>query len=163
MRDELGRLQQQNDQLTQLYRQTQDKTDQLQSQVLSLQSDRSALEGKLSQESSQNEAELKRLREENGKLKNLNRDAERRNNLLRQGLSLRETNDWQLEQEIQRLANLLASQPEANIPAQSEISRALLRVQQKLREGSAITKQTKTVDSPSTQQHQSKPSDPQKK
>lgn len=162
MKDDLGKLQQQYDQLAQLHRQTQDKTDQLQAQVGSLQLERANLEGKLSQVSSQTEADLKRLREENGKLKGLNRDSERRNNLLWQGLTLREANDWKLEQDLQRLANLLASQPEVNMPAQSEISRAVLRVQQTLREGTAITRQTKTVES-SSQQHQDKTSDPAKK
>ncbi len=163
MRDEQNRLQQQYDQLSQLYRQTQDKTEQLQSQLSSLQSDKSTLETSLSQLSTQKEAELKRLRDENGKLKGLNRDTERRNNLLQQGLSLLETNEWQLEQDIQRLANFLASQPDVNTPSQSEVSRAIQRIQQTLREGTAITRQTKAVEPSSPHQNQGKPSDQQKK
>lgn len=163
MRDEQSRLQQQYDQLSQLYRQTQDKTEQLQSQLNSLQSDKSSLEERLSQLSSQKEAESKRLRDENGKLKGLTRDTERRINLLQQGLSLRETNDWQLEQEIQRLANLLASQPDVNTPSQGEVSRAIQRIQQTLREGTAINRQTKTVESSPPHQNPGKPSDQQKK
>jgi chromosome segregation ATPase len=163
MRDEQNRLQQQYDQLSNLYRQTQDKTEQLQSQLGSLQSDKSTLEESLSQLSTQKEAELKRLREENGKIKSLIRDTERHNNLLQQGLSLLETNEWQLEQDVQRLANLLASQPDVNTPSQSEASRAIQRIQQTLREGTAITRQTKAVEPSSPHQIQGKPSDQQKK
>jgi len=163
MRDEQNRLQQQYDQLSQLYRQTQEKTEQLQSQLSSLQSDKSTLEENLSQLSAQKETELKGLRDENGKVKGQIRDTERSNNLLQQGLSLLEANEWQLEQDVQRLANLLASQPDVNTPSQSEVTRAIQRIQQTLREGTAITRQTKAIQAYPSHQIQGKPSDQQKK
>jgi chromosome segregation ATPase len=146
MRDEMARLQKEHEQVLLSYRETQDKVAQLGSQVRSLQTANAALDERLSQTNSQDEAELKRLREENGKLKGLNRDAERSNSLLRQGLVLRESNDWQLEQEIQQLANLLVSQPEVNAPRQGDISRAIQKITQVLREGSAVTKQARAAD-----------------
>ena len=48
---------------------------------------------------------------------------------------LREANDWALEQEIQRLANLLSDQPEVNTPRQTDIARSLQKINQVLREG----------------------------
>ncbi|HVN81733.1 MAG TPA: hypothetical protein VMW38_22300 [Terriglobia bacterium] len=163
MRDEQNRLQQQYDQLSQLYRQAQDKTEQLQSQLSSLQSAKSTLEENISQLSTQKETELKSLRDENAKVKSLIRDTERRNNLLQQGLSLLESNEWQLEQDVQRLANLLASRPDVNTSSQSEVPRAIQRIQQTLREGTAITRQTKAIQPFSPHQVQGKPSDQQKK
>jgi chromosome segregation ATPase len=159
MRGDLNQLQQEYDQLSQLYRQSQDRSEKLESQLRSLQSERSTLEAKFAQVSSQNEVELRRMREENGKLRGLNRDVERRSNLLRQGLSLREANDWQLEQAVQRLANLLARQPDVNTPTQSEISRAIQQIHQTLREGAALTKNAKTAEAASLQQSQGKASD----
>jgi chromosome segregation ATPase len=163
MRADLNQLQQEYNQLSQMYRQSQDRSEKLESQLSSLQSEKSSLDTKLSQVSSQNEVELRRLREENGKLRGLNRDAERRGNLLRQGLSLREANDWQLEQEVQRLANLLARQPDVNTPTESEISRAIQQIHQILREGAALTKRARAADSAPLQQSQGKASDPQGK
>ncbi len=163
LRDDVNKLQQERDQMSQSYRQTLDKVDQLQSQVSTLQTTNTGLETRLSQVSGQNEVELKRLQEEIGRLKGLTRDAERRSNLLRQGLSLKEANDWQLEQEIQRLANLLARQPDVNNPSQSEISRALQRINQILREGAALTKQARSADNHSGQQSQNRPSESGKK
>ena len=106
---------------------------------------------------------LKSLRDENAKVKSLIRDTERRNNLLQQGLSLLESNEWQLEQDVQRLANLLASRPDVNTSSQSEVPRAIQRIQQTLREGTAITRQTKAIQPFSPHQVQGKPSDQQKK
>lgn len=157
MRDEMASLQKEHDQVSLSYRETQDKVAQLDSQVKSLQTANATLDGRLSQTTSQNEAELKRLREENGMLKGLNRDAERRNSLLRQGLVLRESNDWQLEQEIQQLANLLVSQPEVNAPRQGDISRAIQKITQVLREGSAVTKQAKAADARPAQPKSTEP------
>jgi hypothetical protein len=64
---------------------------------------------------------------------------------------LREANDWALEQEIQRLANLLSDQPELNSPRQTDISRSLQKINQVLREGTNLTKQAKVADSKPTQ------------
>jgi hypothetical protein len=105
-------LQREHEQVLQAYNQTKVKVQQLDSQVDTLQNEKGSLVAKLEQNSNQNAAELKALREENGRLKALYRDEEHRASLLRQGLVLREANDWALEQEIQRLANLLSDQPE---------------------------------------------------
>ena len=163
MRGDWNQLQQEYDQLALSYRQSQERSEKFESQLSSLQSEKASLEAKLSQVSSQTDLELKRLREENGKLRALSRDAERRSNLLRQGLSLREANDWQLEQEVQRLANLLARQPDVNTPAQNEISRAIQQVHQVVREGAALTKHAKAAEAAPLQQNQDKALNPQEK
>ena len=133
--------------MSQSYNETKDRVQQLESQADVLQNEKVSLKARLEQTSGQNEAELKRLREETGRLKSLYRDEERRASLLRQGLVLREANDWALEQEIQRLANLIAGQSDLSSPRQTDISRALHRISQVLREGTALTKQAKAADS----------------
>ena len=88
----------------------------LESQMDVLKNEKASLALKLEAASKASESENSRLKEENGKLKAQYREQDRRARLLRQGLVLREANDWALEQEIQRLANLLSDQPEVNTP-----------------------------------------------
>jgi len=147
LKEQMGLLQKEHEQMTQSYKETQEKVQQLESQNDVLQNEKVSLKAKLEQTSGQNEAELKRLREEAGRLKSLYRDEERRASLLRQGLVLREANDWALEQEIQRLANLIAAQSDLSSPRQTDISRSLHKINQVLREGTALTKQAKAADS----------------
>jgi chromosome segregation ATPase len=151
VKEEMSLLQKEHEQMSQAYNQTKEKLQQLNSQVDTLQNEKGTLAAKLEQNSNQNAADLKGLREENGRLKALYRDEEHRASLLRQGLVLREANDWALEQEIQRLANLLSDQPELNSPRQTDISRALQKINQVLREGTTLTKQAKAADSKPTQ------------
>jgi chromosome segregation ATPase len=148
-REQIGLLQKEHDQIFEAYNQTKEKTQQLESQVDVLQNEKVSLKLKLEQAATQNEAEVKRLLEEAAKLKALYRDEEHRASLLRQGLVLREANDWTLEREIQRLANLIADQPDVSSPRQAELSRALHNINQILREGAAVTKQAKVADTPS--------------
>jgi len=149
LREQMGLLQREHEQMSQSYNETKEKVQQLESQVDVLQNEKVSLKAKLEQTLGQNEAEIKRLREENSRLKSLYRDEERRASLLRQGLVLREANDWTLEQEIQRLANLIAAQSDLSSPRQTDISRSLHRISQVLREGTALTKQAKAADSSS--------------
>lgn len=146
MKEQLGHLQREYEQTTEAYNQTKEKVQQLESQIDVLQNEKVSLRLKQDQLSSQNESELKRLSEETNRFKSLYRDEEHRASLLRQGLVLREANDWALEQEIQRLANLIADQPDVSSPRQTDISRALQKISQVLREGTALTKQAKAAD-----------------
>jgi chromosome segregation ATPase len=159
VKEEMSLLQKEHEQMSQAYDQSKEKVQQLDSQVDTLQKEKGDLAARLDQNSNQNATELKGLREENGKLKALYRDEEHRASLLRQGLVLREANDWALEQEIQRLANLLSDQPELNSPRQTDISRSLQKINQVLREGTNLTKQAKVADSKPTQPGQ-KTADP---
>lgn len=146
MKDQMGSLQKEHAQTSEAYSQTKEKVQQLESQIDVLQNEKVSLRLKKDQLSTENEAELKRLGEEASRFKSLYRDEEHRASLLRQGLVLREANDWALEQEIQRLANLLADQPDVSSPRQTDISRALHKINQVLREGTALTKQAKAAD-----------------
>jgi hypothetical protein len=119
---------------------------QLESQLDVLRNEKVSLSAKLDNAAKANETELERLKDENAKLKALYKGEDRRAGLLRQGLVLREANDWALEQEIQRLANLISDQPDVSSPRQTDISRSLQRINQVLREGQSLTKQAKIAD-----------------
>jgi uncharacterized protein (DUF3084 family) len=147
VKEQLGTLQQEHEQTSEAYNQTKEKVQQLESQLDVLQNEKASLKLKQEQLSSEKESESKRLREEASRFKSLYRDEEHRASLLRQGLVLREANDWALEQEIQRLANLIADQPDVSSPRQTDISRALHKISQVLREGATLTKQAKATDS----------------
>ena len=90
--------------------------------------------------------ELKDLREEIEKLKSSFRDEKRRTDLLRQGLVSREANDWSLEQEIEKLANLISDEPDASFSRQTEIARTLQRIHELLRQGTALAQQAKAAE-----------------
>ena len=157
VKEQMELLQKEHDQTSEAYNQTKEKLQQMESQMDVLQNEKVSLRLKQDQLSAENEAEVKRLREETSRFKSLYRDEEHRASLLRQGLVLREANDWTLEQEIQRLANLIADQPDVSSPRQTDISRALHRINQVLREGTALTKQAKAAD---TKPSDAKPAQP---
>jgi chromosome segregation ATPase len=148
---QLETLRSEQAQITQSSERANEKMRQLESQIDVLQNEKVSLTAKLD-DSKLGEGERRRLTEENAKLKTLSKDQDRRAQLLRQGLVSREANDWALEQEIQRLANLLSDQPEVNMPRQTDIAHSLQKINQMLREGQALTKQAKIADR--------KPSDP---
>jgi len=146
-KSQLAALRNENERLTQVADLSKEQLGQLDSQLEVLKNEKTSLALKLEAASKASESENARLKEENSKLKTQYRDQDRRARLLRQGLVLREANDWALEQEIQRLANLLSDQPEVNTPRQTDISRSLQRINQVLREGQGLTKQAKIADS----------------
>jgi len=145
--DELAAIRSDNDRLVQSSNSAKEQMEKLESQMDVLKNEKTSLALKLEAASKASESENSRLKEENGKLKAQYRDQDRRARLLRQGLVLREANDWALEQEIQRLANLLSDQPEVNTPRQTDIARSLQKINQVLREGQGLTKQAKVADS----------------
>jgi chromosome segregation ATPase len=145
--DELTALRNDNGRLVQSSSSSKEQVEQLESQLDVLKNEKTSLALKLETASKANESESLRLKEENSKLKAQYREQDRRARLLRQGLVLREANDWALEQEIQRLANLLSDQPEVNTPRQTDIARSLQKINQVLREGQGLTKQAKVADS----------------
>jgi chromosome segregation ATPase len=145
--DELTALRNDNGRLVESSSSSKEQVEQLESQLDVLKNEKTSLALKLETASKANESESLRLKEENGKLKAQYREQDRRARLLRQGLVLREANDWALEQEIQRLANLLSDQPEVNTPRQTDIARSLQKINQVLREGQGLTKQAKVADS----------------
>jgi len=145
--DELASIRSDNDRLVQSSNSAKEQMEKLESQTDVLKNEKTSLALKLEVASKASESENSRLKEENGKLKAQYRDQDRRARLLRQGLVLREANDWALEQEIQRLANLLSDQPEVNTPRQTDIARSLQKINQVLREGQGLTKQAKVADS----------------
>jgi chromosome segregation ATPase len=145
--DELASIRSDNDRLVQSSNSAKEQMEKLESQTDVLKNEKASLTLKLEAASKASESESSRLKEENGKLKAQYRDQDRRARLLRQGLVLREANDWALEQEIQRLANLLSDQPEVNTPRQTDIARSLQKINQVLREGQGLTKQAKVADS----------------
>jgi len=155
--DELASIRSDNDRLVQSSNSAKEQMEKLESQMDVLKNEKTSLALKLEAASKASESENSRLKEENGKLKAQYRDQDRRARLLRQGLVLREANDWALEQEIQRLANLLSDQPEVNTPRQTDIARSLQKINQVLREGQGLTKQAKVADSqpPSSDQDKS--------
>jgi len=122
------------------------KLQELDSKVALIQNEKMALQKKLDSTLKASDSELKRLKEENLKSRALYLDQERRSELLRQGLLLHERNDWALEQEVQRLSTLISSQLDVNSPRQTDIARSLQRIQQVLRDGQVVTKQTKAAD-----------------
>ena len=145
--DELTALRNDHERLVQSSSLAKEQVEQLESQVDVLKNEKTSLTLKLEGASRANESENMRLKEENSKLKAQYKEQDRRARLLRQGLVLREANDWALEQEIQRLANLLSDQPEVNTPRQTDIARSLQKINQVLREGQGLTKQAKVADS----------------
>jgi chromosome segregation ATPase len=122
------------------------KLQELDSKVSLIQTEKMALQQKLDGSLKTSDTELKRLKEENMKSRALYKDQERRSDLLRQGLLLHERNDWTLEQEVQRLSTLISSQLDVNSPHQTDIARSIQRIQQVLRDGQVVTKQTKATD-----------------
>ena len=145
--DELTALRSDNERLVQSTSSAKEQVEQLESQLDVLKNEKASLGFKLEAASKANDSESSRLKEENSKLKAQYREQDRRARLMRQGLVLREANDWALEQEIQRLANLLSDQPEVNTPRQTDIARSLQKINQVLREGQGLTKQAKVADS----------------
>jgi chromosome segregation ATPase len=154
--DELTALRNDNERFVQLSTSARERVGQVESQMDVLKNEKTSLALKLEAASKTSEAENSRLKEENGKLKAQYREQDRRARLLRQGLVLREANDWVLEQEIQRLANLLSDQPEVNTPRQTDIARSLQKINQVLREGQGLTKQAKVADSQPSSSDQDK-------
>jgi chromosome segregation ATPase len=145
--DELAVLRNENERWMKSSNVAKEQVEQLESQLDVLKNEKTSLALKLETVSKANESANAQLKEENGKLKAQYREQDRRARLLRQGLVLREANDWALEQEIQRLANLLSDQPEVNTPRQTDIARSLQKINQVLREGQGLTKQAKAADS----------------
>jgi chromosome segregation ATPase len=154
--DEITALRSDNERLLQSSSSAKEQAEKLESQTDVLKNEKASLALKLEAASKANESESSRLKEENGKLKAQYREQDRRARLLRQGLVLREANDWALEQEIQRLANLLSDQPEVNTPRQTDIARSLQKINQVLREGQGLTKQAKVADSQPSGSNQDK-------
>jgi chromosome segregation ATPase len=155
--DELTSIRSDHDRLVQSSNSAKEQIENLGSQIDVLKNEKASLALKLEAASKASESESSRLKEENGKLKAQYRDQDRRARLLRQGLVLREANDWALEQEIQRLANLLSDQPEVNTPRQTDIARSLQKINQVLREGQGLKKQAKVADSQPPGSDQDKP------
>lgn len=104
------------------------------------------LKGTLSRLTTEKQSESKSLREEIRKLKASLSDQQRRTSLLREGLVSREAHDWSLEQEIERLANLISGEPEASFSRQTDIARTLQRIHELLREGAALAQQAKAAE-----------------
>ena len=104
------------------------------------------LKGALARLTAEKQSESKSLREEIEKLKASYSDQRRRTDLLRQGLVSREANDWSLEQEIDKLANLISDEPDASFSRQTDIARTVQRIHELLREGTALAQQAKAAD-----------------
>jgi chromosome segregation ATPase len=145
-RQEVARALNERDKLHEAQTATQEQLRQLESQKDILFNENNSLKIKLDQAQNQQDAEQKKLREETTRLRGLQRDLERQIALLRQGISLREANDWTLEQELHRLSDLISRQIESTSPGQSDINRSLQRLTQALSEGSAITKQLQNTE-----------------
>jgi chromosome segregation ATPase len=150
--EELAAMKNENERLVQAASSTKEQVEKLESRLDIMQNEKTSLALKLEAAAKASDSENSRLKEENSKLKAQYREQDRRARLLRQGLVLREANDWALEQEIQRLANLLSDQPEVNTPRQTDIARSLQKINQVLREGQELTKQAKVADSQSDPQ-----------
>jgi chromosome segregation ATPase len=146
VRLDFNRLQSEQQQLNQNYIQTQEQLRQLESKYDVLNNEKISLGIKLEQATGQHEADLQKIQTDVSRLKGMLKDMERRTNLLRQGLSLREASDWTLEQEIQRLSGLISRQFDLNAPEHSEIASSFQRVTQALNEGTSLTKQAKIAE-----------------
>lgn len=104
------------------------------------------LRGTLSRLTAEKQNESKSLQQEIRKLKASLSDQQRRTGLLREGLISREAHDWSLEQEIEKLANLVSGEPEASFSRQTDIARTLQRIHELLREGAALAQQAKAAE-----------------
>ncbi|MCY3757729.1 MAG: hypothetical protein OXG96_08405 [Acidobacteria bacterium] len=104
------------------------------------------LRGSLSRLSAEKQNESKSLQEEIRKLRASLSDQQRRTGLLREGLISREAHDWSLEQEIEKLANLISDEPETSFSRQTDIARTLQRIHELLREGAALAQQAKAAE-----------------
>ena len=104
------------------------------------------LRGTLSRLTAEKQNESKSLQQEIRKLKASLSDQQRRTGLLREGLISREAHDWSLEQEIEKLANLVSGEPEASFSRQTDIARTLQRIHELLREGTALAQQAKAAE-----------------
>src|SRR5262245_8078605 len=159
--EELSGIRSDNERLLRDLGSMKESVQQLESQLDVLKNERTSLALKVDGAVA-SQAETSRLKDENGKLKAQFREQDRRARLLRQGLVLREANDWALEQEIQRLANLISDQPEVNTPRQTDIARSLQKINQVLREGQGLTKQAKVADNQPVDLDQGKTAPPGK-
>ena len=104
------------------------------------------LKGALSRLTAEKQNQSKSLQQEIRKLKASLSDQQRRTGLLREGLVSREAHDWSLEQEIEKLANLVSGEPEASFSRQTDIARTLQRIHELLREGAALAQQAKAAE-----------------
>ena len=104
------------------------------------------LRGTLSRLTTEKQNESKSLQEEIRELEASLSDQQRRTGLLREGLVSREAHDWSLEQEIEKLANLISGEPEASFSRQTDIARTLQRIHELLREGAALAQQAKAAE-----------------
>ena len=100
----------------------------------------------LSRLTAEKQNQSKSLRQEIRKLKASLSDQQRRTGLLREGLVSREAHDWSLEQEIEKLANLVSGEPEASFSRQTDVARTLQRIHELLREGAALAQQAKAAE-----------------
>jgi chromosome segregation ATPase len=142
----LETLQQEKEQAVQDSRQVRQELRSAESKLTLAQRNQENLRTKLSRLTAQNEEESKGLRNEIEKFKAYYRDEKRRTGLLRHGLVSREANDWSLEQEIEKLANLISDQPDASFSRQTDIARTLQRIHELLREGTALAQQAKAAE-----------------
>ncbi|MFN8006646.1 MAG: hypothetical protein U0V70_06445 [Terriglobia bacterium] len=156
-RQKLETLQQDYEKLRRDDEQTKGKLQDLDAKVADIQNEKVALQQKLDNGAKAADSEVKRLKEENLKSRNLVKDQERRTDLLRQGLQLHERNDWTLDQEVQRLSALITSQMDVSSPRQTDIARSIQRIQQIVREGQVVTKQTKAADAKMPEPAKDKP------
>jgi DNA repair exonuclease SbcCD ATPase subunit len=145
-RQEVTRALNERDKLYEAQIAAQDQLRQAESQKDVLFNENNSLKIKLDQAQNLQDAEVRKLREETTRLRGLQRDLERQIALLRQGIALRETNDWALEQELHRLADLISRQFDSTSPGQSDINRSLQRLSQALNEGTNITKQLRNTE-----------------
>jgi chromosome segregation ATPase len=104
------------------------------------------LRGTLSRLTAEKQDESTTLQEEIRKLEASLSDQRRRAGLLREGLVSREAHDWSLEQEIEKLDNLISGEPEASFTRQTDIARTLQRIHELLREGAALAQQAKAAE-----------------
>ncbi len=142
----LETLQQEKERAVQDSRQVHRKLQSAESALALAQGNQENLKTELSQLTARKEQEAKGLREEIEKFKAYYRDEKRRTGLLRHGLVSREANDWSLEQEIEKLANLISDQPDVSFSRQTDIARTLQRIHELIREGTALAQQAKAAE-----------------
>lgn len=143
---DLSRVQGEQQQSNQALVAAQEQIRQIESKMDVLTNEKNSLAIKLQELATQKETDQNKKKIEIDQLLAAQKAQEGRLALIRQGLALRESNDWALEQELQRLNSLVSRQIDLNAPGQTDIARSLQRCSQILNEGATLTKQARTQD-----------------
>lgn len=146
MKGLLEALRREKEDVEKMFQEKQERLQLVESQLGSSQREQEPLKTKITSLTAEKESESKKLIEEIEKLKLRYQGEKERAGFLRYGMRSREVNDWSLEQEIERLSNLITNQPDITFSRQTDIARVLQKIHDILREGIALTQRAKAAE-----------------